>query len=107
MPVIPRFFSSFRQFVKLLSGQLIKSNCSRCAEPLLPEALVYLREIPVSEDRFDSKMSLCLRGVATRSVFLGKAQFVLQSVLFGSVLMVRGERHGEKLILKKLFSLWI
>lgn len=41
-------------------------------------------------------MSLCLRGEATRSVFLGKAQFVLQSVLFGSVLMVRGERHGKK-----------
>ncbi len=51
---------------------------------------------PVSEDRFDSKMSLCLRGVVTRPVFLRKAQFVLLSVVYGSVLMVKGERHGEK-----------
>lgn len=83
---------SFRQFVKLLfSATLIKLSCSCCLR-----LWSIWEKFQVSEDRFDSKMSLCLRGVATRLVFLGRALFVLRSALFGSVLMVSGERHRRK-----------
>lgn len=73
--------------------QLIKANHCCCAEPLLPEALVYLREIE------SLRTDLIVRRACTLEV-KWLARYIWERLVCFAVgflrLMVRAERHEKK-----------